>query len=166
MTKKTIAISAKISATQSQLLRDISQILITARQSIVQTVNNAMVQAYWHVGRLIVEYEQKGESKAEYGAQQLEYLAEKLQADFGKGFDERNLRNMRRFYLTYPIWNAVRTELNWTHYRVLIRVENQKARDWYAAECIANNWSTRALDRQISSLYYERLLSSTVKVPI
>ena len=94
---------------QSQLLLDISQVLITARQSIVQTVNNAIVQAYWHVGRLIVEYEQKGESRAEYGAQQLEYLAKKLQTDFGKGFDIRNLRIMRRFYLTYPIRNAVRT---------------------------------------------------------
>jgi len=151
---------------QSQLLHDISQILIAARQAIVRTINNEMVQAYWHVGRLIVEYEQKGESKAEYGAQQLEYLAEKLQVDFGKGFDERNLRNMRRFYLTYPIWNAVRTELNWTHYRTLIRIENPKARDWYTMECIANNWSARALERQISNLYYERLLSSTDKTPV
>ena len=148
---------------QSQLLYEISQIIVDSRQTVLQTVNHAMVQAYWNIGRLIIEYEQKGESKAEYGAQQLEYLAEKLQAGFGRGFDERN---MRRFYLTYPIWNAVRTELNWTHYRALIRVENQKARDWYTAECIANNWSARALDRQISSLYYERLLSSTDKIPV
>lgn len=173
MVKKAMAPSAKqnlkkneSTIVQSQLLLDISQILIAARQTIVQTINNAMVQAYWHVGRLIVEHEQKGESKAEYGIQQLEYLAEKLQADFGKGFDERNLRNMRRFYLTYPILNAVRTELNWTHYRTLIRIENPKARDWYAMECIANNWSARALERQISSLYYERLLSSTDKTPV
>jgi predicted nuclease of restriction endonuclease-like (RecB) superfamily len=68
--------------------------------------------------------------------------------------------------LAYPIWNAVRTELSWTHYRTLIRIESQKARDWYATECIANNWSARALERQISSLYYERLLSSTDKSPV
>ena len=114
---------------QSQLLNDISQILNTARQSIAQTVNGAMVQAYWHIGRLIVEYEQKGESRAEYGAQQLEYLAEKLQTDFGKGFDARNLRNMRRFYLVYPIWNAVRTELSWTHYRIELQRERNSLKE-------------------------------------
>lgn len=174
MVKKTIEISGKKHSLkkkgsdiiQFQLLRDISQVLIDARKTVVQTVNNAMVQAYWNVGRLIVEHEQKGKNKTEYGTQQLKYLAEKLQADFGRGFDERNLRNMRRFYLVYPIWNAVRTELNWTHYRTLIRVENQKARDWYTMESIANNWSARALERQISSLYYERLLSSTEKTPV
>ena len=148
---------------QSQLLRDISEIIIASRQTVMQTVNNAMVQAYWNIGRLIVEHEQKGSSKAKYGTQQLEYLAKKLQKTFGSGFDARNLRNMRKFYLIYPIWNAVRTELSWTHYRILIRIENSKARDWYAAECIANNWSIRALERQISNLYYERLLSSADK---
>ncbi|CAL7959136.1 hypothetical protein GAMM_100016 [Gammaproteobacteria bacterium] len=151
---------------QSQLLRDISEIIVTSRQTVIQTINNAMVQTYWNIGRLIVEYEQKGNSRAEYGAKQLEYLSEKLQTDFGKGFDIRNLRNMRRFYLTYSIRNAMRTELSWTHYRTLIRIENPKARDWYATECIANNWSIRALERQISSLYYERLLSSTDKTPV
>lgn len=151
---------------QSQLLHEISKVIVNSRQTVLQTVNHAMVQAYWNIGRLIVEYEQRGSSRAEYGAQQLEDLAKKLQIDFGKGFDERNLRNMRRFYLIYPIWNAVRTELNWTHYRTLIRIENSKTRDWYAMECIANNWSARALERQISSLYYERLLSSTDKAPV
>ncbi len=93
-----------------------------------------------------MEHEQEGSSRAEYGAQQLDYLSEKLQTDFGKGFDIRNLRNMRRFYLTYPIRYSVRTELTWTHYRTLIRIESQKARDWYTTDCIANNWSVRALE--------------------
>ena len=88
---------------QSQLLHDISKIVIASRQTIIQTVNNTMVHTYWSIGRLIVEYEQKGESRAEYGAQQLEYLAKKLQNKFGKGFDISNLRHMRKFYLTYPI---------------------------------------------------------------
>lgn len=155
-----------VNAIKEQLLYDIRQILTTARQNVVQTVNSAMVEAYWHIGRLIVEHEQKGESRAEYGAQQLKYLAERLHTDFGKGFDARNLRNMRQFYLIYPMWNAVRTELSWTHYRTLIRIENPEARCWYTEECIANNWSARALERQISSLYYERLLSSTDKKPV
>ena len=151
---------------QSQLLRDISEIIIVSRQTVVQTVNNTIIQAYWNIGRLIVEYEQKGSSRAEYGVQQLEYLAKKLQDKFGRGFDVSNLRNMRRFYLTYPIQDALRPELSWTHYRILMRIENPKARDWYTTECIANNWSIRALERQISSLYYERLLSSTDKAPV
>ena len=99
------------------LLNDIRQVLMTARQSIVQTVNSAMVQTYWQIGRLIVEDEQQGQRRAEYGKQQLEQLAKILQAEFGKGFDARNLRSMRQFYLTHPIWNAVSTKLSWTHYR-------------------------------------------------
>ncbi|MEY8253120.1 MAG: PDDEXK nuclease domain-containing protein, partial [Colwellia sp.] len=100
------------------------------------------------------------------GKQQLAQLAEVLSDEFGKGFDARNLRNMRQFYQTFPIWNAVRTELSWTHYRRLIRIENQQARDWYIGESIANHWSARALDRQVSKLYYERLLSSKEKAPL
>lgn len=146
-----------------QLLSDIRQLLASSRDALVQTVNSAMVQTYWHVGRLIVEDEQKGQSRADYGAQQIEFLAEKLQSEFGKGFHARNLRNMRQFYSTFPIWNAVRTELSWTHYRVLMRLQNTKARDWYANEAIASHWSARALERQIGTLYYERLLSSKDK---
>lgn len=151
---------------QSQLLQDIRQVLIAARHTIVQTVNSAMVYAYWQVGRLIVECEQKGESRAEYGTQRLEQLSRSLQADFGKGFDVTNLRNMRRFYITFPIQDSVRPELSWTHYRKLMHLENPKVRNWYITECIANNWSIRALERQISTLYYERLLSSPNKIPV
>jgi predicted nuclease of restriction endonuclease-like (RecB) superfamily len=150
----------------TNLVDNIRQLLITARQSMVQAVNSTMVQTYWHIGRLIVEDEQKGQERAGYGVQQLENLAKALQVEFGKGFDITNLRNMRRFYLAYPIRDALRLELGWTHYRTLIRIENLKARNWYAEECIANNWSARALERQISTLYYERLLSSKDKSPV
>jgi predicted nuclease of restriction endonuclease-like (RecB) superfamily len=148
------------------LIVEIRQLLIHSRQQLQQTVNTAMVQTYWQIGRLIVEDEQKGESRAEYGLQQLEYLAEKLQSEFGKGFNARNLRNMRQFYLYYPIWHSVSAKLTWTHYRILLRTENEQAREWYASETIANNWSVRALERQMSTLYYERLLSSQTKLPV
>lgn len=125
-----------------------------------------MVQAYWHIRRLIVEDEQQGKSRAEYGKAQLQQLSKQLTDDFGKGFDERNLRNMRRFYLAFPIWNAVRTELSWTHFRTLIRIENDVARQWYMQEAVNQAWSARALERQMGTLYYERLLASKDKLPV
>lgn len=150
----------------SDLVEDIRQVLSQARGHIQKAVNAGMVQAYWHVGRLIVEHEQQGADRAEYGTQQLEQLSVSLQAEFGKGFDVSNLRNMRRFFLAYPIQDAVRPELSWTHYRKLIRIDSSQARDWYAREAIELNWSARALDRQINTLYYERLLSSKDKQPV
>ncbi len=146
-----------------QLLNNVRQIIQQVRTQIQYAVNSAMVQTYWQIGHLIVEHEQQGEGRAGYGKQQLEVLALHLTAEFGRGFDARNLRNMRAFYLTFPIWNAVRTELSWTHYRTLIRVENNEARQWYLEEAIEQNWSSRALERQINVLYYERLLSSKDK---
>jgi len=125
-----------------------------------------MVQTYWQIGRLIVEQEQRGTERAEYGTHQLQNMAADLQAQFGKGFDVSNLRNMRRFYVTYPKQDAVRPELSWTQYRRLIRIENPDARKWYAQEAIECSWSARALDRQVSTLYYERLLSSKNPVPV
>lgn len=147
----------------NKLLHNIAAIIEQARQQVRATVNSAMVQSYWEIGRLIVEEEQQGASRAAYGKQQLQIFSEALTAQFGKGFDVRNLRNMRQFYLTFPIWNAVRTELSWTHYRHLLRIENEHARQWYLNEAVSQNWSARALDRQISVLYYERLLSSQDK---
>lgn len=122
-----------------------------------------MVQAYWNIGRIIVEEEQKGKTKAYYGKQLIAELAKRLKADFGKGFDQSNLWHMRSFYLAFPILDAVRRELTWTHYRLLLRVERQEVRQFYLDECIAANWSTRQLERQINSFYYERLLSSRNK---
>ena len=149
-----------------QLWLNIKQVVEQARGQVKQTVNSAMVQAYWHIGRLIVEDEQQGKARAEYGKAQLKQLAKQLATEFGKGFDERNLRNMRRFYQAFPIWNAVRTELSWTHYRALSRIENESARLWYMAEASEQAWSARALERQIGTLYYERLLASKEKIPV
>ncbi|MGP9632004.1 PDDEXK nuclease domain-containing protein [Halomonas sp. AOP43-A1-21] len=147
----------------SDLVSAITQQIEQARGQVRQAVNTAMVQSYWEIGRLIIEHEQQGNSRAEYGKQQLQQLSKQLTERLGKGFDVTNLRNMRQFYLGFPIRDAVRLELSWTHYRTLVRVENAQARDWYLQEAINQSWSARALERQISALYYERLLASQDK---
>lgn len=152
--------------TAELLFQQISGLVQQARQELQRSVNSAMVHTYWQIGRLIIEHEQQGESRAAYGKQQLEQLSAKLTAEFGKGFDVTNLRNMRRFYELFPIRDALRLELSWTHYRVLLRVENPGAREWYMAEAASQSWSSRALERQIGTLYYERLLSSSEKTPV
>lgn len=146
---------------QSNVLLDsIRDVLNRSHKHVAQAVNSTMVQTYWRIGHLIVEDEQQGQSRAEYGKGTLKALSLSLTKEFGKGFDVRNLRNMRSFYQTFPIRNAVRTELSWTHYRILTRIENNKARQWYMQESIEQSWSARALERQIGTLYYERLLAS------
>ena len=152
-----------LSRFNSDLYGAICRVLETARQNAYKAVNFAMVQAYWQIGRLIVEDEQNGEARAEYGKKVLEELAQRLTADFGKGFDASNLRYMRLFYQAFPKCDALRHELSWTHYRLLLRVENQNARDWYMNEAVAENWSSRQLERQISVLYYDRMLLSADK---
>ena len=147
----------------SNLYGAIRLVLETARQNAYKAVNFAMVQAYWNIGRLIVEDEQKGEVRAEYGKKVLAELADRLTSEFGKGFDASNLRYMRLFYQAFPKCDALRHELSWTHYRLLLRVENQDARDWYMNEAAAENWSSRQLERQISVLYYDRMLRSADK---
>lgn len=148
------------------LYQQIAQLLHTARRQAIQAINTTMVQAYWEIGRVIVEEEQMGQHRAEYGTNMLKYLAERLTEEFGSGYDPSNLSNMRNFYRTFPIFDAVRQELSWTHYRSLLRVENPQARAFYIQEVIANGWSTRSLDRQINTLYYERLLASGDKAPV
>ena len=142
------------------LVEPIAQIIEQARGQVRQAVNSAMVHSYWHIGQMIVEHEQQGASRAEYGKQQLQHLSAQLTERLGKGFDATNLRNMRRFYLAFPIQETVSLELSWSHYNALSRVENESARQWYLQEAQAQAWSVRALDRQISKLYYERLLAS------
>jgi predicted nuclease of restriction endonuclease-like (RecB) superfamily len=149
-----------------QLLSDLRALLQKSREQLQQNINTTMVHTYWQVGRLIVEGEQQGSERAAYGQQVLKHLSAELTAEFGKGFDSSNLRNMRSFYLVFPKHDAVRHILSWSHYRSLIRIENEQARQWYLAEAINQNWSARALVRQISALYYERLLSSKDKAPV
>ncbi|RKZ79438.1 MAG: DUF1016 domain-containing protein, partial [Candidatus Parabeggiatoa sp. nov. 3] len=151
---------------------EIKTVIENARVQAYKAINAAMVQAYWHIGRLIVEQDQKGETKAEYGKALIKELSKRLTHDFGKGFTVTNLNYMRQFYLTFPIDHALRDqsapntlhpELSWTHYRLMLKVENPKARRFYIQECIESKWSTRQLERQINSFYYERLLSSQNK---
>src|SRR4051794_1040363 len=142
------------------LYGQIREILAAARDRAWQAVNTVMVGAHWEVGRVIVEDEQAGKERAGYGKRVLEGLAGRLRAEFGKGFDQSNLRNMRAFFLTYPIRDALRHELSWTHYRLLLRVDDPNARAFYEAEAVNARWSTRELERQINSLLFDRLALS------
>lgn len=146
-----------------RLFQAVHGILTAARNKAWRAVNDAMVTAYWEIGRSIVEEEQRGSTRAEYGTYLLETLSNRLTTEFGKGYDRTNLRNMRQFYLAFPIRDAVRRELTWTHYRLLMRVENTDARSFYEKEAIASNWSTRELERQMNSLLFERLALSRDK---
>jgi predicted nuclease of restriction endonuclease-like (RecB) superfamily len=122
-----------------------------------------MIEAYWQIGRRIVEQEQQGETRAAYGEQVLKELSKALTAEFGKGFSSSNLRNFRQFYLTYPneqICYTVCSKLTWSHNRLIMRVDDPKARSWYLKEAAEQGWSVRILDRNIDTLYYQRLLSS------
>lgn len=148
-----------IPAIQECLAR-VRSILSQGRRQALQAVNTTMVQTYWQVGREIVEEEQRGADRAEYGVRLIETLARQLTNEFGKGFDRSNLWNMRAVYLAFPILDALRRELCWTHYRLLARVQNPQARSFYEAECANANWSTRELERQISTLLYERIALS------
>ena len=147
---------------EQQFYEQIKTILLEARNKVYQTANFAMVEAYWNIGKSIVE-QQEGYEKAEYGSRLIAELSKQMTVDFGKGFTPTNLKYMRQFYLTFPNSHALRDELSWTHYRLLMRVENETAREFYTEEAIKSNWSTRQLERQINSFFYERLLSSQNK---
>lgn len=150
----------------NNLFDRISNLIKEAKNNVKRTVNSTMVITYWNIGKLIVEDESDGNVRAEYGKEILKKLSKRLSEEHGKGFDTRNLRKMRQFYLMFQKWDSVSTELSWTHYRHLIKVENEKARLWYMTEAVKENWATRALERQINSFYYERLLSSQDKEPV
>ena len=142
--------------------KQVSSILNAARDKAYTAVNFAMVEAYWEIGKSIVD-EQGGEERAKYGDALIDELAVRLTKDFGRGFNARSLRYMRQFYLAFPIRNALRSELNWTHYRRLSRITDPDARTWYMNECADSRWSTRQLERQINTMFRERLLASKDK---
>ena len=148
---------------EEQLFVQIKQMLDNARRQISRAVNSTTVEAYWQVGRYIVEYEQQGNVKAEYGKGVIERLSKRLTQEYGGGFSVTNIRYMRQFYLFFPIRHTVCDELSWSHYRHLIRVENEAARNYYMSECVAENWSVRQLERQINTMFYERMLASRDK---
>ena len=142
---------------------NIRLILDKARSRAYHAVNSELVQAYWQIGKIIVKGEQKGKVRAGYGEALIKGLSLRLSNEYGPGFDISNLKFFRQFYITFPIGDALRRQLSWTHYRMLLRVENPNARDFYVIETINNNWSTRELERQINSLFYERIALSKDK---
>jgi len=142
------------------LLDALRGLIVQVRQQVLRHVDVVQVQTYWQIGRHIVEFEQDGQTRAAYGKRLLPQLGQTLSREFGKGFDATNLRHMRGFFLAFPKCDALRRELSWTHYRLLLRVDAPEARNWYMQEAAAHNWSTRVLERHLGTLYYERLLSS------
>lgn len=147
-------------------INEIKKILKNARQKAYTAVNSAMVEAYWKIGRRIVEEEQSGRERAEYGKEIIKNLSKELTEEFGKGFGERNIRNIRQFYVLfsdYEKWKSLISKLTWTHIQKVLRVSDEKARIFYLTEAAENMWSVRALDRNISTLYYNRIVASIDK---
>lgn len=139
--------------------KSIQGVLEQSRKRVYRNIQNEMVLAYWQIGKMIVE-KQGGEERAKYGDGLIKELSVRTTKDFGPGFDERELRRMRQFYLFFPIWDTVCPELCWSHFRLLIRVENKAAREFYAKEAVDGNWSVRQLAREIHTFSYQRYLAS------
>lgn len=147
-------------------IQEIKSILAQARQKAYAAVNSAMVEAYWKIGERIVNQEQQGKEKAAYGEAILKELSIALTEEFGKGFSYANLRNFRQFYLTYPdpeICYTVCSKLTWSHNRLIMRADDENARNFYLKEASEQSWSVRQLERNINTFYYQRLLSSKDK---
>ena len=150
---------------QEETYRSIRGYVIDAQRQVYTSVNSAMVNAYWEIGRTV--YEACGENgRAAYGQQLLNYISGKLTAEFGKGFTVANLRNMRQFYLMFPKRYTLCSELSWSHYRLLMRVEDETARAFYAEEAVKSGWSVRQLQRQINTMFYQRILASKDKASV
>ena len=147
-------------------ISEIKKILKDARQKAYTAVNSAMVEAYWEIGRRIVEEEQRGKERAEYGKEIIKNLSKELTEEFGKGFSRRTLWEMRKLYVYFSDYEKVRTlfaQLTWSHFQKVLRVSNEKARIFYLTEAAENMWSVRTLDRNISTLYYDRIVASIDK---
>ena len=146
-----------------QFISDIRTIILSARESAIRSVDTVRVQMYWKLGERIFIEEQKGQDRAEYGAYLLQNVALEIEKEFGSGFSVRQLERARQFYRTYPIATALRTQLNWYQYRLLIQIDDKDKREYYELEATNNNWTGRELERQINSGLYERLLLSNDK---
>ena len=147
----------------NQFVNDIRQIITTAQTNAVRSVDFCRVKMYWNLGKRILEEEQQGKERADYGTYLLENLAKHLEPEFGSGFGVRQLKFCRQFYREYPIGNALRSQLNWSQYRMLIQIPDHDKREYYELEAVNNAWTGRELKRQIDSLLYERLLLSNDK---
>ncbi|MFH1453109.1 MAG: DUF1016 N-terminal domain-containing protein [Armatimonadota bacterium] len=145
------------------LLINISDILQKGREKIYYAANNVLVKTYWEIGREIVEFEQKGKEKAEYGSELLNKISKDLKHKFSKGFSRRNVSDMKRFYALYPIWQTVSAKLAWSHYSLLISVSDKYARNFYKKQCLKEKWSVRELKRHVNSMLFERIALSKDK---
>lgn len=142
------------------LIQDITAIWTNARAQAYTLVNRAMINAYWEIGRRIVREEQFGQKKAQYGRFQLKALAEKLTQQLDKNLDERELRRMRQLFFAFPEQDSLQPSLSWSHYKLLLALKSNAARAYYCSEAASQNWSSRLLDRNIQSHYYERIIAS------
>ena len=143
------------------IIPDIKAIIETSKERAIRAVDNERTMMYWSIGKRIFEEEQLGKERADYGTYLIKYLAEELQPQYGTGFSYRQLNWYRKFYRTFPIVSAVRTQLSWTQYKLLLSIDNEEKREFYIAESVKNNWTSRQLERQINSSLFERLLMSS-----
>jgi predicted nuclease of restriction endonuclease-like (RecB) superfamily len=142
------------------IIPDIKSLIATSRDNAIRAVDTERTLLYWHIGRRIFEEEQAGKDRAEYGSYLIKFLSEQLQPEYGGGYSVRQLERYRQLYRTFPIASALRTQLSWTQYKLLLSIDNQDKREYYIAETVKNNWTVRQLERQINSSLYERLLMS------
>jgi len=149
-----------VASKMSPILQEIKTILDTARNNVARQVNNELLNTYWHIGRIICEYEQSDSARADYGKQTLRALSKELTKEFGKGFSVSNIQFMRRFYQTYQIQQTASVKLSWSHYCELLSISDTDKRNFYEKEAVNSNWSVRELKRQIESSLFERLLLS------
>ena len=160
MAKETNVITYKKT---SNIIEDARTIINSARSSAVRSVDFCRVQMYWNLGKRIFEEEQQGKERADYGTYLIKNLANTLESEYGSGFGVRQLEQSRQFYRIYPIANALRSQLNWTQYRLLIQISDPSKREYYELESVNNGWTARETERQIDSMLYERLLMSNDK---
>ena len=152
-----------ITVNENSLIESIKKIIITSRKNIVRSVNTEMLSAYWNIGKLIVEDEQKNQERAQYGEQTLKTISKRLTAELGSGFSLTNLKAMRKFFLIYRKGQTLSDQLSWSHYCELLTISDENKRSFYEKECVASKWSVRELKRQLDSSLYERLLLSRGK---
>ena len=143
------------------LILEIKAIITNAKNEAIRAIENERVMMYWNIGKRIFEEEQQGKNRANYGTYLIRFLSKQLLPEYGSGFSIRQLERYRQFYRNFPIASALRTQLSWTHYKSLLGLDNSDKREFYVAESVKNNWSSRQLDRQINSGLYERLLMSS-----
>ena len=145
------------------VIPDIKAIIAASKDKAIKAVDNERTLMYWYIGQRIFEEEQEGKDRADYGTYLIKFLSQQLQPEYGSGFSVRQLERYRQFYRMFPIASALRTQLSWTQYKFLLAIDNQYKREFYVAESVKNNWTSRQLERQINSSLYERLLMSNDK---